>query len=157
MELVNNVFKVEIDERGPTATLPEELLGDQIRLKQVLINLVKNALKFTAGGSITIHTSYDNLNELLKFSIVDTGLGIKEEEQKNLFSLFGQVERTADVNPDGLGIGLIMCKKLVENTGGSISFFSAGENLGATFKFTMHMKPVKTNEEELDRMPSAIG
>ena len=144
MDLVDNVFKVEV-EGGPSATLPEELLGDQIRLKQVLINLVKNALKFTAGGEISIYASYDAQNELLKFSIVDTGLGIGKEEQKNLFSLFGQVERTAEVNPEGFGIGLIICKKLVENTGGTINFTSAGENLGATFNFTMQMKQVQSN------------
>ena len=76
------------------------------------------------------------------FRIVDTGLGIREDEKKKLFILFSQIERTAKVNQEGIGIGLIICQRLVENTGGSISFTSAGENLGASFSFSMHMKPV---------------
>ena len=86
MQLVGNVFsaKVEENENGDVENdhrMPNSLHGDQIRLKQVLINLVKNALKFTQGGAIEIATSYDARKELLKCRVIDNGLGFNEAEK----------------------------------------------------------------------------
>ena len=119
--------------------LPFELLGDQVRLQQVLINLTKNALKFTHKGLITIRTAYDYEQEMLQVSVIDTGKGIKLEEMAKLFTLFGKVDRTEDSNPDGLGMGLTICQKIIENSGGQIEMHSNGANKGSTFQFMMKM------------------
>jgi signal transduction histidine kinase len=80
--------------------------------------LTKNALKFTHKGLITIRTAYDYEQEMLQVSVIDTGKGIKLEEMAKLFTLFGKVDRTEDSNPDGLGMGLTICQKIIENSGG---------------------------------------
>ena len=76
--------------------LPVKLLGDQMRLQQVLINLTKNALKFTHWGKIIILAAYDYSNEMLQVQIIDSGKGIEEKEMRQLFTLFGKLERTED-------------------------------------------------------------
>ena len=127
--------------------MPYLLYGDQIRLKQVLINLVKNALKFTQGDAIKIVAAYDHSSELLKCQVIDNGLGFNDEEKQKIFLVFGKAERTSKANAEGVGFGLVICKKIVERSGGTISAFSAGENMGATFSFTMKMQAMK------DRLP----
>ena len=79
----------------PTAPLPDLLLGDQIRLKQILINLVKNALKFTLKGFVKIIAAYDEDMETLEIHVIDNGKGIKAEEMSSLFKKFGKLRRTA--------------------------------------------------------------
>ena len=71
--------------------------------------------------------------------VVDTGKGIKESEMERLFSMFGKLLRTADMNSEGIGMGLMICKNLVELNGGEISVHSDGEDRGATFTFEMKM------------------
>ena len=117
--------------------LPEFLRGDEIRLKQILINLVKNALKFTSHGRVRLIATYDWAVRALKVHVVDTGKGIKEEELGNLFSMFGKLQRTAEVNSEGIGMGLMICKNLVELNGGEIRVHSDGEDRGATFTLEM--------------------
>jgi len=97
----------------PTQVLPKFLRGDQIRLKQILINLVKNALKFCRGGQIRLVMAFDEDQDLLKVHIVDNGKGILQEDMAKLFSLFGKLERTAEINSEGIGMGLMICKNLV--------------------------------------------
>ena len=79
-------------------SLPDQLVGDQIRLKQILINLTKNALKFTLRGEIKIRASYDLLNEKLIVHVIDTGIGINGLEKEQLFNMFGKVERSLGLN-----------------------------------------------------------
>ena len=110
-----------------------------MRLKQILINLVKNALKFTQNGFIRIMVSYDKANEYLIVHVSDTGKGIKAEEKDQLFSLFGKLRRTAEVNSEGIGMGLLICQNLVEMNHGKISVDSEGEDQGSRFTFTMKM------------------
>ena len=71
--------------------------------------------------------------------IDDEGKGIKEDERERLFTLFGQVDRTKSVNFDGIGMGLNICKKIIDENQGSIEVYSRGENCGATFQFVMKM------------------
>ena len=84
-------------------------MGDHVRLKQILINLVKNALKFCKQGSVRIYAAFDELTEMLQVHVVDTGRGIKAEDMAKLFSLFGKLRRTADINSEGIGMGLMIC------------------------------------------------
>ena len=89
--------------------MPEIVVGDEIRLKQVLINLVKNALKFAMKGSIKIYMGFDKDAGKLRTHIVDNGKGIKKEDEDKLFKMFGKLKRTAEINSEGLGMGLMIC------------------------------------------------
>ena len=101
---------------------------------------MKNALKFALGKPIKIRASYDRKTELLLVHVIDKGRGISELDQKKLFTLFGKLEATKDINSDGIGMGLNICQRIVENNGGKIDVFSEGEEMGSTFMFTMKMK-----------------
>lgn len=78
-----------------------------------MINLVKNALKFTYNGAVTLKAFFDPFNELLKVAVIDTGRGIAESEKVRLFKAFGKLPRTGDVNEEGLGLGLSICFKIL--------------------------------------------
>jgi len=93
--------------------LPLRLIGDEVRLKQILINLVKNALKFCRGGKIRVIMAFDEVNEMLKVHVIDTGKGILPEDIDRLFKQFGKLHRTAKMNNEGIGLGLMICKNLV--------------------------------------------
>ena len=124
------------------------LEGDEIRLKQVLINLAKNALKFTKEGSIILTAHCDLRRNKLMVSVKDTGVGISKEDQKRLFSQFGKLDATAEINPDGIGLGLHICSQLVVANGGSISVDSEGKGHGTTFKFDMEVRTPSFEAEE---------
>ena len=87
-------------------------------MKQILINLTKNALKFTIRGEIIIRASYDREAEKLIVHVVDTGIGISNGDMEQLFQMFGKVESSNNLNPEGIGLGLMICKRIVENSGG---------------------------------------
>ena len=133
------------DNAGTEAYLPEKMFGDQIRLKQILVNLVKNAMKFSQTKPIKILTGYDFTEQMLHVQIIDEGKGIKQEQLEKLFSLFDQVDRDSFGNLEGVGMGLNICTKIVNENGGSISVFSEGENKGATFQFSMFMRLFKVD------------
>ena len=80
----------------------------------MLVNLTKNALKFSYKTPITLRASYDDKNELLKVKVVDTGRGICETDIHRLFKLFGKLERTANENVEGIGMGLTICKRIID-------------------------------------------
>mgnify|MGYP001626772520 CR=1 FL=1 len=84
--------------------------------------------------------AYDASNEMLKVGVADEGKGIKVEEMDKLFSMFGKLRRTAEINSEGIGMGLMICQNLVKMNHGSISAYSQGENKGSIFSFTMQMK-----------------
>lgn len=89
--------------------LPEFLEGDKLRLQQILINLVKNALKFCLDGHICIFMAFDASKEMLLVKVADNGKGIKHEEKEKLFCMFGKLKRTAEQNSEGIGMGLMIC------------------------------------------------
>ena len=78
-----------------TKSMPAKLIGDQIRLTQVLINLCKNSLKFSPKGHIAVLSSFDPAENMLSVAVLDDGKGIKKEERHKLFTKFGKLERTA--------------------------------------------------------------
>jgi len=98
--------------------LPVMVFGDQQRLMQIVINLMSNALKFTFFGGVKTKVKY--LNPLLEVSVTDTGDGMSLETQKNLFKLFGTKSSKNERNIGGIGLGLCICKMLVEQFGGKI-------------------------------------
>lgn len=103
---------------------PESLIGDERRFKQVLINLVKNALKFTKGGRITIKMHYADIDEMLIVHVEDTGVGISRLDLPKLFTRFGKLQRTATLNNEGIGLGLNIVRNIVELCEGQVSAHS---------------------------------
>ena len=112
-------------------------MGDERRFKQVLINLLKNALKFTLKGRIDIRINYDSVQKLLTGQVRDTGTGIDKDDLPKLFSRFGKLHRTADVNHDGIGLGLTIVKQIVRKSGGTVAAMSNGIGHGSIFIFHM--------------------
>ena len=87
-----------------------------MRLTQVLINLVKNSIKFCQrknGSKIVVLSAFNQHTSMLTVAVIDTGRGIDANEKKKLFHLFGKLESTADVNVEGSGMGLVLCKRLI--------------------------------------------
>ena len=114
------------------------VIGDALRLHQVLVNLVGNAMKFTEEGKILVRASIAKSkvpNITVEFSVTDTGIGISDEQQSRLFELFEQAETSTTRRYGGTGLGLSICKRLVELMGGDVSVTSTpGE--GSCFTFT---------------------
>jgi signal transduction histidine kinase/DNA-binding LacI/PurR family transcriptional regulator/AraC-like DNA-binding protein/response regulator of citrate/malate metabolism len=110
--------------------------GDPTRLRQVVLNLINNAVKFTEKGEVSLLVTPSK--ELVTISVVDTGLGILPAEQSVIFDEFRQSDRTTARGYGGLGLGLAICKRLVEMHGGEIGVHSSGvEGEGATFFFSL--------------------
>tara|TARA_R110000787_G_scaffold221535_2_gene330268 strand:- start:2832 stop:6137 length:3306 start_codon:yes stop_codon:yes gene_type:complete len=121
---------------GFTEGFPDFVSGDPTRLRQILLNLMGNAVKFTNKGSVSLRCKSDLENKMLHFEISDTGIGMSPENQKELFKDFAQADASISRKYQGTGLGLSICKRLVELLGGEIEVDSAlGQ--GSTFTFTI--------------------
>jgi len=121
-----------------SAQVPENLLGDPTRLRQVLLNLIGNAIKFTDQGSIFIEAAVDQSTEseiTLLFSVKDTGIGIPEDKKGFIFEAFRQADGSTTRKHGGTGLGLAICSRLVEMMGGRI-WVESEVGSGSTFFFT---------------------
>lgn len=148
LDYVVEIFKFKAREKGIKLILkcgpnvPRVVIGDVSRLRQVLLNLLSNAIKFTNEGSITVQCAVVPSPDLPKhcvkllFQVIDTGVGMDQEEKSRLFSLFTKLDRTRKNNPTGSGLGLAICKQLVELMGGDIDVDS-NLNDGSEFFFTV--------------------
>ena len=131
-------------------TIPEALVGDPVRLHQIILNLVSNAVKFTAKGKIYVSVrllSNNDDNASVQFSIKDTGIGISEEKIGKIFENFQQASSGTSRLYGGTGLGLAIVKQLVEAQGGTIQVTSK-LNEGSTFSFILNFQ--KTNEAVTD-------
>ena len=136
-------LQAQIQTSSAFITKLPNLLGDKTRLQQVLINLIRNALKFTPfEGQIDIKVEYNATEQSLCVDVQDSGLGIAQEDLGKLFNQFGKLQRSATMNSDGIGLGLRICKELVEQNGGTICVKSEGIGRGSCFSFTMKMDEV---------------
>jgi len=118
--------------------VPGWIKGDRGRLRQILYNLISNAIKFTSEGSITIQITrkkQENNNHILKFTVTDTGIGLTNKSIKNLFNAFSQVDPSPTRKYDGSGLGLVISKGLVEMMNGEINVMSE-PGKGCKFFFT---------------------
>ncbi len=126
-------------------SVPSAVFVDKNRYMQILLNLEGNALKFTFTGYVKVQLDYEESNDILLTSVRDTGVGISEYEIPRLFKLFGKLESSAGINPQGVGFGLAICKKLSESLGGYINVVSR-PGLGSTFTFG-----IKANLASMER------
>lgn len=134
---------LQVDYFLPDA-VPAALMGDPQRLSQILINLISNAVKFTNEGEVKLSVSIARQSEehlSLRFEIKDTGIGIPEENQQNLFDAFTQEDSSNTREYGGTGLGLSISKKLVELMGGEIGVISS-KGIGSTFWFTANFQKV---------------
>jgi PAS domain S-box-containing protein len=130
--------------------VPDLLIGDLSRLRQIMINLVGNAIKFTQKGEVVFHVqleSADKQNAVLHFSVRDTGIGIAPEKHEQVFEAFVQAESSTTRRYGGTGLGLTICRQLVNLMGGSIwveSKPAEGSTFHFTAKFGLGAKPKKS-------------
>ncbi len=123
-------------------TVPQIAIGDAGRLRQIILNLVNNALKFTQQGEIRIYASAtvsDSETSMLRVSVNDTGIGIAPEKMHRLFKPFSQIDASISRRFGGSGLGLAICKNLVELMGGKISVESTPDK-GSEFRFSIPLK-----------------
>lgn len=141
----NDKFTIEID-----TAIPEFLIGDKLRLSQIIMNLVSNALKFTKNGEVTISadlTRVDGKMHFIEFKIKDTGIGIAKEHQEKIFDKFVQIERKEE-DYQGTGLGLSIVSRLVELFDSEIHLESE-ENVGTTFTFTIGFEYDEVKSREI--------
>lgn len=129
--------------------VPRFFYVDKNRYMQILLNLLGNALKFTFHGHVKVSIDYDPDNDVLITLVRDTGIGIKDNEMPKLFQLFGKLESSSSLNPQGVGFGLAVCKRLAESLGGYISVISK-YGFGSTFTFGIkgNISSLKAEEEK---------
>ena len=122
--------------------IPNYLIGDSQRIKQVLTNLISNAIKFSSDGTIVIRINLESesgTSIILRFSVSDNGPGLTKEQQKDLFKAFSQSSNNHFKKGSGTGLGLVISKHLAEKMGGEVGFESE-VNQGSTFWFTSKLK-----------------
>ena len=137
--------------------IPPGLVGDESRLRQVLLNLLNNAVKFTGKGGITLSVRHDGIlenGECIRFSVADTGIGIPAEKQDRLFHRFSQVDGSIHRDYGGTGLGLAISSQLIRLMGGEIGVISAAGE-GATFWFALTL-PRGAVERRLAVAPTGV-
>ncbi len=130
--------------------VPKTMLGDPIRLRQIISNLITNAVKFTDLGHVLIRTNIEQETDkyyYLSFTISDTGIGISPDDQNKLFTAFNQADTSITRRYGGSGLGLVICKKLCEQMHGHISFNSK-LNQGSTFTAVVRLDKLTAYELE---------
>lgn len=100
--------------------IPSVMRGDEIRIRQIILNITNNAIKYTEKGSVTLHISFDRSDNRLRVSVADTGMGIRKDDLDKLFSSFQRLDETRNRNIEGTGLGLNITKQLAEMMGGII-------------------------------------
>jgi two-component system, sensor histidine kinase and response regulator len=134
------------------ARVPDRITGDPVRLRQVLTNLMGNAIKFTHAGAVEVRVGVESISSdalSLQFAVKDTGIGIAKEQQKVIFQAFSQADGSLTRRYGGSGLGLTISARLVELMGGSIWIDSVPGH-GATVHFTarFHLTPQTTDSSE---------
>lgn len=146
-ELVLNVY---VDEK-----LPSRLKGDDVRIRQILVNLLNNAVKYTEHGSVTLRISGETINEIanIKFQVEDTGIGIKEEDIEKLFKEFERIEEERNRNIEGNGLGMSIAVQLLELMGSRLEVESI---YGTGSKFSFEIKQEIINAEPIGNLEKRI-
>ncbi len=145
-DVVNMTYKKASD-KGLTydmradENIPSVLYGDEIRVRQVMLNIINNAVKYTQEGGVTIEISFDRDTGRLRVAVSDTGMGIRPEDKEKLFDAFQRLDETKNRNVEGTGLGLSITKKLIELMDGSIEVESE-YGKGSTFCINVRQQVV---------------
>ena len=148
-----NLYEIIADD------IPAMVCGDPEKLRQVFLNLLNNALKFTERGSITLTVERrdsgngDAIN--LRFSVIDTGIGIAQQSQGQIFDPYSQEDCTVARRYGGTGLGIAICKEIIETQGGTIDFNSE-KGVGSTFWFDLNFNSADPTITEQTAAPAAI-
>lgn len=149
---LENLSALQAQQKGlrfnlePTLPLPHQVITDGTRLRQILWNLISNAVKFTLQGQVTVRVRYDE-GDMLHFEVEDSGIGIPQDELDKIFAMYYQVKDSHGGKPaTGTGIGLAVSRRLAKNMGGDITVTSE-QGKGSTFTLTIHAPSVA---EEVD-------
>ncbi|EFZ2098364.1 aerobic respiration two-component sensor histidine kinase ArcB [Shigella sonnei] len=149
---LENLSALQAQQKGlrfnlePTLPLPHQVITDGTRLRQILWNLISNAVKFTQQGQVTVRVRYDE-GDMLHFEVEDSGIGIPQDELDKIFAMYYQVKDSHGGKPaTGTGIGLAVSRRLAKNMGGDITVTSE-QGKGSTFTLTIHAQSVA---EEVD-------
>lgn len=149
---LENLSALQAQQKGlrfnlePTLPLPHQVITDGTRLRQILWNLISNAVKFTQQGQFTVRVRYDE-GDMLHFEVEDSGIGIPQDELDKIFAMYYQVKDSHGGKPaTGTGIGLAVSRRLAKNMGGDITVTSE-QGKGSTFTLTIHAPSVA---EEVD-------
>jgi PAS domain S-box-containing protein len=143
---------VRIDQK-----VPDRLIGDFARLRQILVNLTGNAIKFTSDGEVVLSIDLkasDDQHTTLHFCVSDTGIGIPESKQASVFSAFEQADKTTTRRYGGTGLGLAICTRLVQLMGGKI-WLESEVDVGSQFHFTAQFENTK-DAQEADSISSGL-
>nr|AAA58012.1 protein kinase [Escherichia coli str. K-12 substr. MG1655] len=147
---LENLSALQAQQKGlrfnlePTLPLPHQVITDGTRLRQILWNLISNAVKFTQQGQVTVRVRYDE-GDMLHFEVEDSGIGIPQDELDKIFAMYYQVKDSHGGKP-ATGIGLAVSRRLAKNMGGDITVTSE-QGKGSTFTLTIHAPSVA---EEVD-------
>jgi CheY-like chemotaxis protein len=161
LDTINSIFSgaalqngidltIEIDSLVPKLNMPCELIGDKLRLQQVLTNLIGNAIKFTKQGKVKLKISLISINlthARILFSVSDTGIGIDDDDKSKLFKSFSQVDGSITRTYGGTGLGLVISSELLELMGSQISVTSV-VGVGSSFSFELLMGVPSTYIED---------
>jgi PAS domain S-box-containing protein len=159
LQATTKAFALRAEEKGlklaceVSAVIPERIVGDPARLRQIVVNLLGNAIKFTSLGEVTLQVESEFCDDeyvLVHFVVIDTGVGIPQAKHKVIFEAFSQADGATTRKFGGTGLGLAISTHLVEKMGGRIWVESA-EGLGSRFHFTARLGRVKS--AELPRPP----
>lgn len=156
---MRNLMRIKVEEKGILLSIdmnhavPDILIGDSLRISQILINLTNNAVKFTPeGGSVDVCVDVKEVtgfDVILHFSIIDTGIGLSAKQQRKLFQPFSQADNSTTRQYGGTGLGLAISRQLVKLMGGDI-WLDSQINEGSTFHFTIKVKkPTDIKLEEI--------
>lgn len=148
LEEINQLVSIMAEEKGLifkinySFPVPEKIISDQLRLKQILLNLCSNAIKFTAVGNVYLNLSYKPDTTTLIFEVVDTGIGMSEEQKEKIFKPFEQADSSITRKFGGTGLGLALSKELIEMLNGDLSVESH-LNKGSRFTAKLQIEEVE--------------
>ncbi len=163
LESLSDNIGIEANKKGidflyqVESTLPKKYIGDPLRISQILLNLISNAIKFTLKGGVYLtikEVAREDAMITLEFEVEDSGIGLSQEQIESAFALFSQTESSTSRVYGGTGLGLAISKELVELMGGSIHCQKARKGEGACFVFTIKLQMYDPNEQRIYRLPS---
>ncbi|WP_452219589.1 hybrid sensor histidine kinase/response regulator [Lacinutrix salivirga] len=129
-----------------------QLISDETKLRQIIVNLLNNAVKYSEKGTVNFSYTISAEKNALEFYVKDTGIGMSKEDIKNIFNRFNRIQNDKTINLSGLGLGLAISKAYIEMLGGEITLESV-ENVGTTFYFTIPLKLNSLAAQSITEVP----